>query len=144
MTSHKDTLFDPSRMKELNSTDVGTVGEYFVASVLGGYGLEVTKADASGYDLLIIEEGKPIRVDVKTMASDKGHRHWAIAKGKTGSFRDYDADGCDIFALVCLEDQSLAFEKCENYEGKRHIYLNADKHKETDPYQSWKKAIKRV
>ena len=48
MTYQKDTLFKPTRMKDLNSTDVGTIVEYFVASILGGFGLEVTRADASG------------------------------------------------------------------------------------------------
>jgi hypothetical protein len=137
MTYQKDTLFKPTRMKDLNSTDVGTIGEYFVASILGGFGLEVTKADASGYDLLVIQEGRPIRIDVKTTATDKRRRHWGIAKGKTGFFRDYEATGCDVFALLCLEDQSLSFESCKDYEGKRSISLSAKTHKSTDPYLSW-------
>lgn len=141
-TPQKDTLFDPTRMKELNSSDVGTVGEYFVASILGGYGLEVTKADVSAYDLLVLHDGRPIRVDVKTIASDKNYRYWGIAKGKTGSVRDYESDGCDVFALVCLEDQALSFEKCDKYKGKRTIYVNSKTHKQTDSFASWTKSTK--
>ena len=137
MTYQKDTLFKATRMRDLNSSDVGTIGEYFVASILGGFGLEVTKADASGYDLLVIDEGRPVRIDVKTTTTDKKRRMWGIAKGKTGFFRDYDAKNCDVFALLCLEDQALTFERCKDYEGKRSIYLSAETHKSIDPYKSW-------
>jgi hypothetical protein len=55
-------------MENLDATQIGEVGEHFVVSVLGGFGLEVYKTNAKGFDLLVLGD-KPIRVDVKTKSS---------------------------------------------------------------------------
>ena len=52
----------------------------------------------------------PIRVDVKTVKAADKPRTYSIRKGKTTTFREYEAGDCDLFALVCLEDQSIVFD----------------------------------
>lgn len=134
------TVFSPERMQNLTATHVGEVGEFLVASILGGFGFEVVKTNGKGYDLIVMprsEGQRPIRVDVKTKASSEGPRIFNIKKGKKTTYRDYDPSDCDVFALVCLEDLSLTFKKCSEFAGKRSIYLNRDEHKATDPYASW-------
>lgn len=138
------SLFNPSLMQNLDATQVGTVGEYFVASVLGGFGYEVIHSPAKGFDLLVLpadERTDPIRVDVKTKSSSTGGRNYSIRRGKTTTFREYSSGACDLFALVCLEDMSIAFVPCDDYDGKSSIYINPEKHKAVSPYESWCKAI---
>ena len=135
-TPRHTNLYKPERMENLDATQIGEVGEHFVASVLGGYGLEVFKTNGKGFDLLVMGE-EPIRVDVKTKSSLDGQRIYNIKKGKKTNYRDFNPQACDIFALVCLEDLSLSFHRSEDYAGKRSIYLNAEKHSATDPYESW-------
>jgi len=130
------SLYRAERMENLDATQIGEVGEHFVVSVLGGFGLEVYKTNAKGFDLLVLGD-KPIRVDVKTKSSLEGQRIYNIKKGKKTNYRDFNPQACDIFALVCLEDLSLSFHRSEDYAGKRSIYVNADRHSATDPYESW-------
>lgn len=141
MTIQNHSLFCPERMQSLDATHIGEIGEYFVASVLGGFGYEVIKANGKGYDLIVMDGDKAVRVDVKTKASKDGSRIFNIKKGKTTAYRDYDPSGCDVFALVCLEDLSLIFHPCEVYAGKRSIYINTVVHSTTDPYESWLEAV---
>lgn len=134
-------LFDPSRMDNLDASQIGTVGEYLVAAVIAGYGYEVHHTRCNGYDLLVMRPGKdPIRVDVKTMKHADKPRQWSIRRGKTTTFREYEAGDCDIFALVCLEDQSIVFDRCEKYDGKGFIYINRNRHSATCPHESWHSA----
>ena len=134
--------FNPERMTDLDSSQVGTVGEFFVASILAGYGLEVHHTKSNGYDLLVcLPDGKVMRVDVKTKKAATGSRQFSIKKGKTTTFREYETGDCDIFALVCLEDMSVVFERCEDYDGKNSIYINRDVHRESCPYESWVSSI---
>jgi hypothetical protein len=130
------SLYRSERMEGLDATQIGEVGEHFVASVLGGFGLEVFKTNGKGFDLLVMGDN-PIRVDVKTKSSLDGQRIYNIKKGKTTNYRDFNPRACDIFALVCLEDLSLSFHRSEDYAGKRSIYVNAKAHSATDPYESW-------
>jgi hypothetical protein len=139
--------FNPELMKALDATHIGTIGEYFVASVLGGYGYEVIHAAGKGYDLLVMDvdhADHPIRVDVKTKSHDDGHRVFSIKKGKTTTFRGYESKSCDLFALLCLEDMSLSFDLCEDFDGKGSLYLNREVHRGTDPYDSWRGAVQRL
>jgi len=139
--------FNPELMRSLDATHIGTIGEYFVASVLGGYGYEVIHAAGKGYDLLVMPVGHgdhPIRVDVKTKSHDDGHRVFSIKKGKTTTFRGYESGSCDLFALLCLEDMSLSFDLCEDFDGKGSLYLNREAHKRVDPYDSWRGAVQRL
>ena len=143
------TMFDIQKMSEMDSTKIGFVGENLVASILGGFGCEVSHASGQGYDLVVIknEEGKvtPIRIDVKTATSASRQRTFHIAKGKSQpGFRDYEAGNCDLFALLCLEDLSLVFKKCSDYHGKRTIYINTSEHINTDCYDSWCEATKDI
>jgi hypothetical protein len=131
-------LYQSDRMENLDASQIGEVGEHFVTSVLGGFGLEVFKTNGKGYDLIVMNEPyAPIRVDVKTKSSLEGQRIYNIKKGKKTNYRDFDPQACDIFALVCLEDLSISFHRSEDYAGKRSIYVNADEHSATDPYESW-------
>jgi len=130
------SLYRSERMEGLDATQIGEIGEYFVASVLGGFGLEVFKTNGKGFDLLVMGDN-PIRVDVKTKSSLDGQRIYNIKKGKKTNYRDFNPQACDIFALVCLEDLSLSFHRSEDYAGKRSIYVNAKAHSATDPYESW-------
>lgn len=129
-------LYDTTRMDNLTSSQIGKIGEYLTASVLGGYGLEVYMTDGKGFDILVMGD-EAIRVDVKTTRSLSRSGGFHIKKGKTTAFRDFDPQDCDVFALVCLEDSSLSFHRAEDHAGKRKIYLNADTHRATDPYESW-------
>jgi hypothetical protein len=131
-------------MTNLDATQIGTVGEFFVASVLGGYGYEVIHSPAKGFDLLVLpadERSDPIRIDVKTKSASSGQRTYSIRRGKTTTFREYQAGACDLFALVCLEDMAIAFVPCKNYDKKSTIYINPEKHRAIDPYKSWLQAI---
>lgn len=141
-------LFNPKRMKNLDATQVGAIGENLVASILAGYGYEVVRTNGKGYDLIVMPPSShranayyPILVDVKTKASADGQRIFNIKKGKKTNYRDYDSSDCDLFALVCLEDMSVVFRKCDEFEGKRSIYLNSEEHKQIDPYVSWREAV---
>lgn len=142
------SIFNSHRMGNLDATQIGNIGENFVASVLGGFGYDVIRNNGKGYDLIVmpperngVNHTHPILVDVKTKASSEGPRIFNIKKGKKTAYRDYDSSGCDLFALVCLEDMSLVFRRCDEFEGKRSIYINAEEHKEVDPYLSWKEAV---
>lgn len=136
-------MFNVAKMNEMSGTQIGTVGENFVASVLGGFGCEVSHAVGQGYDLVVLDKHsdgstKPIRIDVKTATSASKQRNFHIGKGKSyPGFRPYEAGGCDLFALLCLEDMSLVFQKCAAYVGKKSIYINPTKHTNTDAYDSW-------
>ena len=130
--------FNPERMTNLDSSQVGTVGEFFVASILAGYGLEVHHTKSNGYDLLVcLPDGKVVRVDVKTKKAATGARLYSIRKGKTTTFREYEAGQCDVFALVCLEDMSITFQMCSDHDGKNSIYLNREEHVDTCPHTAW-------
>jgi len=136
-------LFNPNLMDSLDATQVGRIGEHLVAAVVAGYGYEVHHTAGSGYDLLVMlpEDDGVVRVDVKTKKAATGARLYSIRKGKTTTFREYEAGDCDIFALVCLEDMSVTFEKCADYDGKNSIYLNRLLHKDTCPYTAWQQSI---
>jgi hypothetical protein len=135
-------LFAPERMDDLDSSQIGTVGEYLVAAVIAGYGYEVHHTKCNGYDLLVMRDGAdPIRVDVKTVKAANKPRTYSIRKGKTTTFREYEAGDCDLFALVCLEDQSIVFDRCDKYDGKSSIYINRDKHRDTCSHRSWQSAL---
>lgn len=134
-------LFNISRMASLTSSHIGDVGEHLVASLLGGYGYEVVHSRAAGHDIVAFYQDTAIRVNVKTTMKDSGGRNFMIAKGKSSGFRDYDGSNCDVFALLCLEDLSLSFARCEDYIGKRAIYIPSKQHKETDSYDSWERTI---
>jgi len=138
-TNHTSTkLYKPDRMEGMDASQIGEVGEHFVTSVLGGFGLEVFKTNGKGYDLIVMNgPHPPIRIDVKTKSSLEGQRIYNIKKGKKTNYRDFDPQACDIFALVCLEDLSLSFHRSTDYAGKRSIYVNANQHSNTDPYESW-------
>ena len=133
-------------MSNLDATQVGRIGEYLVAAILSGYGYEVHHTAGSGYDLLVMlpNNDGTIRVDVKTKKAATGARLYSIRKGKTTTFREYEAGGCDVFALVCLEDMSVAFERCDNYDGKNSIYINRLIHQETCPYSTWQSSIEPI
>lgn len=137
------TLFNPDLMDDLNATQIGRIGEYLVAAMLGGYGNEVHHTPGKGYDLLVMpsDDTGVVRVNVKTKKAAKGGRRYSIRKGKTTRFRAYKADDCDIFALVCLEDMSVTFEECSNYDGKGTIYLNTTAHKQAEPYTKWRECL---
>ena len=137
------TLFNPKLMMNLDATQVGRIGEYLVAAVLSGYGYEVHHTSGTGYDLLVMlpNNAGTIRVDVKTKKAATGARLYSIRKGKTTTFREYEAGDCDIFALVCLEDMSVTFRKCESYDGKNSIYINSLVHQKTCPYTAWQSSI---
>lgn len=143
-------MFDIQRMSNMDSTKIGFVGENLVASILGGFGCEVSHASGQGYDLVVIAKdkkgnAKPIRIDVKTATQANRKRVFHIAKGKSQpGFRDYEAGNCDLFALLCLEDLSLVFKKCDDYHGKRSIYINRQEHSDTDTYDSWCEATKDI
>lgn len=137
-------MFDPTRMQNLDATQVGTIGEYLVASIVGGFGYEVIHSPAKGFDLLVLppdERSMPVRVDVKTKSTSNSQRTYSIRRGKTTTFRDYEAGACDLFALVCLEEMAISFVPCEDYDGKGTIYINPNAHRATDPYESWVKAL---
>jgi hypothetical protein len=138
--------FDPVMFKNLEATQVGTVGEYFVASILGGFGYEVFKVAGSGFDILVsdVKTGDMTRVNVKTKVADKGSRSFSVQKGKTTTFRPYDGSHCDLFALLCLEDQSLCFTPVDEHLGKSSIYINRKEHRAVDPYTSWMEALSKV
>jgi len=140
---NSSTLFDPSLMTPLDCSQVGRIGEHLVTAILSGYGYEVHHTAGSGYDLLVMlpDQKGVIRVDVKTKKAATGARLYNIKKGKTTTFREYESGVCDVFALVCLEDTSVTFEKCDNYDGKTSIYLNRVAHQETCPYTAWQLAI---
>jgi len=79
-------MFDPTRMQNLDATQVGTIGEYLVASVVGGFGYEVIHSPAKGFDLLVLppdERSMPVRVDVKTKSTSNSQRTYSIRRGKT-------------------------------------------------------------
>lgn len=135
--------FDPARMEKLDAGQVGSIGEYFVASLLSGYGYEVHHTKTNGYDLLAVVPGlrEYVRVDVKTQKNADKPRNFRIWKGKNTTIRDYEVGDCDIFALVCLEDMSVMFTPCELYDGKKNVYVNREEHIQTDPYESWSKAV---
>ena len=136
-------LFAADRMDNLDASQVGTIGEYLVAAVIAGYGYEVHHTKCNGYDLLVMRPGEapPIRVDVKTVKAADKPRTYSIRKGKTTTFREYEAGDCDLFALVCLEDQSIVFDRCDKYDGKTSIYINRDKHRYACPHRSWQSAL---
>lgn len=138
------SLFNPDHMDPLDATQVGRVGEYLVAAMLSGYGYDVHHTSSNGYDLLVMlpEDKGIIRVDVKTKKAATGSRLFSIRKGKTTTFREYEAGSCDVFALVCLEDTSVTFEKCRDYDGKNSIYLNRQTHQDTCPFTAWNTVIK--
>jgi len=138
-----DSLFDPNRMNSLDASQVGRIGEHLVAAMLAGYGHEVHHTAGNGYDLLVMlpDTSDTIRVDVKTKKAATNARRFNIKKGKTTTFREYEAGICDVFALVCLEDTSVTFEKCDDYVGKSGIYLNGRTHRGTCPYSAWKECI---
>jgi len=141
-SEHKSSLFAPERMSTLDASQVGTVGEYLVAAIVSGYGYEVHHTKCNGYDLLVmIPNRAPIRIDVKTLRSSGANRTYSIRKGKTTTFRDYSAGDCDLFALVCLEDMSVLFDRCDKYDGKSSVYINRHQHKNTCPHQSWVDSI---
>jgi len=135
-------LFNPNLMDGMDATHVGEVGEFLVASVLAGFGHEVAKTNGKGYDLIVMDGHRTVRVDVKTKATKDGARIFNIKKGKKTTYRDYDPSDCDVFALLCLEDLSLTFQPCKVYAGKRSIYLNREAHMKADPYLSWLEATK--
>ena len=137
MTLPLETLYKPERMANLTSTQVGTIGEYLVASILGGFGVEITRADASSYDLLALIGDRPIRIDVKTTATDSPRRGFWVGKGKTGNIRPFGGSGCDLFALVCLEDHAIFFDTCAKHAGKKIISLSRANHQNKDSYDSW-------
>ena len=136
-------LFNPELMEPLDATQVGRIGEHLVAAMLAGYGYEVHHTAANGYDLLVMlpDDAGVIRIDVKTKKAATGARQYNIRKGKTTTFREYEAGTCDVFALVCLEDTSVTFEKCDDYDGKNAIYLNRLVHKDTCPHRAWQECI---
>ena len=136
-------LFNPNLMDPLDATQVGRIGEHLVAAVVAGYGYEVHHTAGSGYDLLVMlpDDSGVIRVDVKTKKAATGARLYSIRKGKTTTFREYEAGDCDIFALVCLEDMSVTFEKCADYDGKNSIYLNRLIHRDTCPHTAWQECV---
>jgi len=133
------TLFNPDFMTDLDATQIGRIGEHLVAAILAGFGYEVHHTAGAGYDLLVMLPGDEgiIRVDVKTKKAATGARLYSIRKGKTTTFREYKAGNCDVFALVCLEDMSVTFEMCSDYDGKNSIYLNREEHVETCPHSAW-------
>lgn len=137
------SLFDPSLMNNLDATQIGRIGEHLVAAMLGGYGYEVHHTAGNGYDLLVMlpDEAGTVRVDVKTKKAATNARQFSIRKGKTTTYREYEAGLCDVFALVCLEDTSITFEKSDNYCGKTGIYLNGSEHNSICPYSAWKECI---
>ena len=132
-------LFCPERMKSLEATEVGNVGEHLVASILGGYGLEVIKANGKGYDLLVVEGNTSTRIDVKTRSAG-GDINFYIGKGKTTAYRDFSNENVDMFAFVCLETLSIIFRPSKDYVGKRTAYVPVSQ-RDVDPYESWKEAI---
>ena len=131
-------------MNDLDASQVGKIGEYLVAAVLSGYGYDVHHANGKGYDLLVMlpDNDGVIRVDVKTKKAATGARLFNIRKGKTTTFREYEAGLCDVFALVCLEDMSVSFERCSDYDGKNAIYINRLTHQGTCPYTAWNSSIR--
>lgn len=139
------SLFNPNLMTPLDATQVGRIGEHLVAAMLAGYGYEVHHTAGSGYDLLVMlpNDTGVIRVDVKTKKAATGARLFSIRKGKTTTFREYEAGVCDVFALVCLEDTSVTFEKCDDYAGRNSIYLNRLEHQATCPHTAWQRVHER-
>lgn len=139
--SNTNPWFDPSRMKGLGATQIGRVGEYFVASILGGYGHDVIPACMDGYDLLVFFQGVPIRVDVKTAtASDRPM--FNVGKGKTTTFRAFSNDNVDLFAFLRLDTLQLVFRPSYLYVGKRTVRLPV-KDWDVDPYDSWQESTAR-
>lgn len=139
--THSTKLFSPQRMQNLDATQVGDVGEHLVASIVGGYGYEVVKANGKGYDLLTLHEGKPIRIDVKTRSKRTNAMVFYVGKGKTTAYRDFTNDNVDMFAFVCLDPLKLVFKPSEQYVGKRSVYVPVEEWATVDPYQSWEEAL---
>jgi len=144
MMLSSDSLYKPERMTDLTSTQIGTVGEYLVASIMGGFGVDVTRSDASAYDILALVGNIPIRIDVKTTAKNTPTRGFWVKKGKTGKERPFDGGGCDLFAFVCLEDHAIFFDTCDKYVGKTQIKIKRDSHQDQDPYQTWLNAVGKI
>lgn len=137
-------LFNPERMQNMDPTQVGDVGEHLVASIVGGYGYEVVKANGKGYDLLTLHEGKPIRIDVKTRSRHTPAMTFYVGKGKTTAYRDFTNENVDMFAFICLETLKLVFKPSADYIGLRSAYVPVSEWKDSDPYESWEQALSAI
>jgi hypothetical protein len=138
-------LFNIDRMDGLDPTDIGTIGEHFVASIVGGFGYDVVKANGKGYDLLVLDGERTVRVDVKTARTNAVKQSFWIGKGagRTEERRGFEGENVDLFAFLCLETLGLVFRPSTDYIGKKLVYLKVDE-RITDPYESWKEAVASV
>ena len=133
---------DVGRIADLDAILKGSVSEYYVASVIAGYGYEIAIVHGIGFDLLAIcpETGKTYRVEVKGASK--------LAKTPNPEPRlqfhvkNITSKTTDIVAFHYIPTDDLMFVPASSIRDDQisaAIYINSSFEK--DPYQTWKESL---
>jgi len=86
-----------------SAVQIGRIGELLAQAVFEENGYKTARVNHEGFDLLIFDDGEPIRVEVKSAsrAHEKSYK-FATATGSK-SKKLLSPDDCDIVVMVAID-----------------------------------------
>ena len=132
-------------MADLGEILKGSVSEYYVASVIAGYGYEIAIVHGIGFDLLVIcpKTGKTYRIEVKgaskpAKSSSKNPRVQFHVKNIT-------AKTTDIVAFHYIPTDDLIFvPACSIRDTQTTVGISIGSGFKKEPYVSWQESLEEI
>ena len=133
---------DVGRIADLDAILKGSVSEYYVASVIAGYGYEIAIVKGVVFSLLAIcpETGKTYRIEVK--GASKPAKTPNQKPRLQFHVKNIKAKTTDIVAFHYLPtDDLIFFPACSIRDNQTTVAIEIDTGFKKDPYQSWKECF---
>ena len=129
-------------MTALPATRVGAAGEYLAAAIITTLGWTATPCNADGFDLIAVQGGRAVRVQVKAAQRPATRYSYQFQASVSKPKRPLTIDDCDILCCVALDARRAFFVPVAELAGRmtlrrpiRDIYI------ENVEADSWARAV---
>ena len=115
----------------MHKKKIGNLGELKVAAYLSELGYSIFKelGDSSKIDLIAEKQGKLLRIQVKAVTIKNGVYSITSTKSGPGYKYFYKKEDIDVFAIYCIQHNSVAWINSHEMNNGASINLRVDKTK---------------
>jgi len=113
----------------MNTKRIGNYGELKVAAFLveKGYSVLTELGDISKIDLVVHYKGKLLGIQVKASSKDNGaYPVRCRGVGYKGCSVKYNKEDCDVFAVYCIDDDTIAWIGMDTIASSGTLVLRVD------------------
>ena len=117
-------------MTALPATRVGAAGEYLAAAIITTLGWTATPCNADGFDLIAVQGGRTVRVQVKAAQRPATRYSYHFRASVSKPKRPMTIEDCDILCCVALDARRAFFVPVSDLAGRmtmrrpiRDIYI---------------------